>query len=181
MLNSLARASNKPRTQAQVGVFPNGELKEIKARTKPTSARGAVEEAQSQADVFNLAEARCREKNLIKAARERLGLRPTEDDLSAICLSGGGIRSAVFCLGGLMALDQAKLIQRFDYLSTVSGGGYIGGWLSKLLKVLGDESVTASTRVFEAVRKKEAEAHAFEHTSDRSEFEPAALQFLREN
>jgi hypothetical protein len=194
-LNSLARASNKPRTEAQVGLFSNGELKEIRAGTKPTSARGAVEEAQSQTDVFSLKEAMDREKNLIKDARERLRMNepednrelgPAEDDLSAICLSGGGIRSAVFCLGGLMALDRANLIQQFDYLSTVSGGGYIGGWLSKLLKVLGDESVTASTSVFEAVRKKEEGMGAFKpasdaKTSDRSNFEPAALQFLREN
>jgi hypothetical protein len=177
---------NKPRTRAQVGAFPNDELKEVKARTKSTGARGAVEEAQSQPDVFSLEEALDREKNLIKDTRERLKLEPAKGDLSAICLSGGGIRSAVFCLGGLMALDQAKLIQQFDYLSTVSGGGYIGGWLSKLLKVLGDESVTASTSVFEAVRKKEEGMGAFKpasdaKTSDRSNFEPAALQFLREN
>jgi hypothetical protein len=81
-----------------------------------------------------------------------------------------------------MALDQAKLIQQFDYLSTVSGGGYIGGWLSKLLKVLGDECVTKSTRIFEAVRQKEKEMGAFEpagdaKTSERSEFDPPLFNF----
>ncbi|TGS52927.1 hypothetical protein EN844_33105, partial [Mesorhizobium sp. M3A.F.Ca.ET.201.01.1.1] len=43
-----------------------------------------------------------------------------------VALSGGGIRSASLCLGALQALDQYKLIPRIDYLSTVSGGGYIG-------------------------------------------------------
>jgi hypothetical protein len=53
-----------------------------------------------------------------------------EQNLTALCLSGGGIRSTSFCLGILQALAQRKLLSRFDYLSTVSGGGYIGSWLS---------------------------------------------------
>ena len=44
-----------------------------------------------------------------------------------------GIRSAAFSLGVLQGLAQNGLLARFDYLSTVSGGGYIGGWLSMLL------------------------------------------------
>ncbi|MBZ9672338.1 patatin-like phospholipase family protein [Mesorhizobium sp. ES1-3] len=46
--------------------------------------------------------------------------------LFGVALSGGGIRSASFCLGALQALDQYGLTPRMDYLSTVSGGGYIG-------------------------------------------------------
>src|SRR5215831_16080626 len=49
---------------------------------------------------------------------------------SALCLSGGGIRSATFCLGALEGLAHLDLLRRFDYLSTVSGGGYIGSWLT---------------------------------------------------
>jgi hypothetical protein len=56
---------------------------------------------------------------------------------SALCLSGGGIRSATFGLGVLQGLARtgnaatgAFPIEGIDYLSTVSGGGYIGGWLS---------------------------------------------------
>jgi hypothetical protein len=52
---------------------------------------------------------------------------------AALCLSGGGIRSAAFSLGVLQALARSKLLTSFHYLSTVSGGGYIGGWLSALL------------------------------------------------
>jgi hypothetical protein len=47
-----------------------------------------------------------------------------------LALSGGGIRSATFSLGVLQALARAEKLASFDYLSTVSGGGYIGGWLS---------------------------------------------------
>jgi hypothetical protein len=50
--------------------------------------------------------------------------------LSALCLSGGGIRSATFSLGVIQGLAERGLLPRFDYLSTVSGGGYIGSWLT---------------------------------------------------
>jgi hypothetical protein len=49
---------------------------------------------------------------------------------AALCLSGGGIRSATFNLGILQGLARYGLLEKFDYLSTVSGGGFIGGWLS---------------------------------------------------
>ena len=49
---------------------------------------------------------------------------------TALCLSGGGIRSATFALGVIQSLAQRGLLSQFHYLSTVSGGGYIGAWLS---------------------------------------------------
>ena len=49
---------------------------------------------------------------------------------TALCLSGGGIRSACFALGVLQGLARYNLLDRIDYLSTVSGGGYIGSWFS---------------------------------------------------
>ncbi|MBA3884696.1 MAG: NUDIX domain-containing protein [Acidobacteria bacterium] len=55
---------------------------------------------------------------------------PGESGRSALCLSGGGIRSAAFSLGVLQALARAGVLQRVHYLSTVSGGGYIGAWLT---------------------------------------------------
>jgi predicted acylesterase/phospholipase RssA len=50
--------------------------------------------------------------------------------LFGLALSGGGIRSATFSLGVLQRLARARLLERVDYLSTVSGGGYIGSALS---------------------------------------------------
>lgn len=44
---------------------------------------------------------------------------------SAISCSGGGIRSASFCLGGLQALTKAGIYQKADYITAVSGGSYI--------------------------------------------------------
>lgn len=70
----------------------------------------ALRDAQKQALKFN-------------AAGEPVGL----------ALSGGGIRSATLCLGVIQALAEGRLLRRFDYLSTVSGGGYIGCWFSAIL------------------------------------------------
>jgi predicted acylesterase/phospholipase RssA len=58
-------------------------------------------------------------------------MRPTVGSgLAGLALSGGGIRSASFCLGALQALDKVGVLENIDYLSTVSGGGYIGTSLS---------------------------------------------------
>jgi patatin-like phospholipase len=46
-----------------------------------------------------------------------------------LALSGGGIRSATFSLGVIQSLARRDLLQRIDYLSTVSGGGYAGCFL----------------------------------------------------
>jgi len=55
------------------------------------------------------------------------------NDLAGLALSGGGIRSASFCLGVLQALSYRNVLKKIDYLSTVSGGGYIGSSLTWLL------------------------------------------------
>jgi hypothetical protein len=52
-----------------------------------------------------------------------------EAKLTGLGLSGGGIRSATFCLGVLQALAAYRKLKDFDYLSSVSGGGYIHQWL----------------------------------------------------
>ena len=51
-------------------------------------------------------------------------------DRVGLAFSGGGIRSATFNLGVLKALHELGLLKHVDYLSTVSGGGYIGAWWS---------------------------------------------------
>ena len=63
----------------------------------------------------------------------RLNQAAFEEGRAALCLSGGGIRSASFAVGVFQGLAQRGLIQGFDYLSTVSGGGFAGGWLSAWL------------------------------------------------
>lgn len=78
---------------------------------------------------------------------------PTLDDQQALAtvgaaqglaLSGGGIRSATFNLGLLQALAQAGRLKDIDYLSTVSGGGYIGAFLGRLYHRAAAEASGAS-------------------------------------
>ncbi len=57
-----------------------------------------------------------------------------EPGLIGLALSGGGIHSATFALGLLQALAKKDLLKYFDYLSTVSGGGYIGASVTWLLR-----------------------------------------------
>jgi hypothetical protein len=66
---------------------------------------------------------------------------------AALCLSGGGIRSAAFALGVLQALSAKRLLTGFHYLSTVSGGGYIGSWLQRWIHEAGGDASTVMDRL----------------------------------
>lgn len=72
--------------------------------------------------------------------------RAHEKQLVGLAFSGGGIRSATFNLGVLQALARLKLLGKFDYLSTVSGGGYIGSWLMAWMERRGVLDVRAQLR-----------------------------------
>jgi hypothetical protein len=75
----------------------------------------------------------------LQARRARNGTATADDGSTPIiglALSGGGIRSATFCLGLLRGLAQRGVLKRFDYLSTVSGGGYIGAMFARLVCAL---------------------------------------------
>ena len=61
-------------------------------------------------------------------------IRAIESGLMGISLSGGGIRSATFNLGVLQGLAELNLLGCFDYLSSVSGGGYIHQWLAAWIR-----------------------------------------------
>jgi hypothetical protein len=105
------------------------------AREVTNRAWKAKEEA---AAALRLASARLVEE--VKGEKEAPGrrevslhsvrLQALDMDLVGLALSGGGIRSASFALGVLQALARLRLLGFFDYLSTVSGGGYIGSWLA---------------------------------------------------
>lgn len=82
---------------------------------------------------------------------------PTKDDppsspaqdLVGLALSGGGVRSATFSLGVLQSLSRGGLLSSVDYLSTVSGGGFMGACLCSLLSPLeGSAKFTASWEGF---------------------------------
>ncbi|MEM1227021.1 MAG: patatin-like phospholipase family protein [Planctomycetota bacterium] len=79
------------------------------------------------------------EREAIAQRRRDAGQADTTSDhlsnLAGVAISGGGLRSATFALGALQALANHRLLKDFDYLSTVSGGGYAGSFLSCYLNV----------------------------------------------
>jgi hypothetical protein len=89
------------------------------------------------------------------AVRERRAAAGVAADapLVGVALSGGGIRSATFCLGLFQALARQRLVRRLDIMSTVSGGGYFGGFL-------GTAFVRDQTSV-DAVERELAENHSW--------------------
>jgi hypothetical protein len=56
-----------------------------------------------------------------------------------ICCSGGGIRSAAFCLGALQQLQETDELRRASYLAAVSGGSYIAAALAMVAKTDGPD------------------------------------------
>src|SRR5579864_646494 len=92
--------------------------------------------------------------------------------LFGVAFSGGGIRSATFNLGILQALAEMDMLRWVDYLSTVSGGGYIGSWLAAWIKRT--ESKSPATPVGEVEHRLSPQESA------RFSGEPVyPIQFLR--
>ena len=63
--------------------------------------------------------------------------KAAKEEMVGLAFSGGGIRSATFNLGFLQGLAELGLLKYVDYLSTVSGGGYIGSWLTAWIQRAG--------------------------------------------
>lgn len=103
-----------------------------------------------------------------------------EAQLTALCFSGGGIRSATFGLGVVQALAKYNLLSKFDYLSTVSGGGYLGSWLSAWIcreraRNPGDNSRESGVKEVEKIINCQLSLKP-----DNPNPEPTQLQHLRE-
>ena len=90
-----------------------------------------------------------------------LAARAHEAGLVGLALSGGGVRSATFGLGVLQALAGQGLLRHLDYLSTVSGGGFIGGWLSKCIHEQGGDVRKVEAMLAPAAGQGEAPAIRF--------------------
>ena len=61
----------------------------------------------------------------VAPAGKPAGNPPPADANWAICCSGGGIRSASFCLGALQRLEASGLLAKAKMITSVSGGSYI--------------------------------------------------------
>jgi hypothetical protein len=103
------------------------ELRAIETRRRVQSTG----QAASQAANDNQTETQ-KEQRTDNGPETAAGENRTDQDLVGLALSGGGVRSASFNLGLIQALDRHGVFAQIDYLSTVSGGGFIGGYVSSL-------------------------------------------------
>ena len=75
-----------------------------------------------------------KEKDLLRSKRRQQHIPDQDTDYFGIALSGGGIRSATVNLGVLEVLNSCHVLEQADYLSSVSGGGYIAGYVTSHLR-----------------------------------------------
>ncbi len=108
---------------------------EALAEAKKRDLQGTPEEDDAILREYRTAVAECAE------AEKPLKKILHKADLSALCFSGGGIRSASFGLGVLTQLARLSssdtdngVLNKIDYVSTVSGGGYVGSWFTGWIK-----------------------------------------------
>jgi hypothetical protein len=108
------------------------EVKIVNARRRKQRRRRSDAEKLARRPTFKL-----ETEAAADVAGQPVRRPPESANVVGLALSGGGIRSAAFCLGVLQALDRAKVLDSVDYMSTVSGGGYIGCSLTAGLETTG--------------------------------------------
>jgi len=107
-----------------------------------------------------------KESRLLKVLQRLHGAK-----LAALCFSGGGIRSATFNLGILQGLAKNGVLKDMDYLSTVSGGGYVGSWLSSWISREDGTAAARFEKVITILAQETAQARCNE---------PYQIRFLRD-
>jgi hypothetical protein len=113
----------------------------VEKAKRDRDAAAAVHDLAAAQRRLEVAEDHVEEKAARRAREPLLRKALHALNLSALCLSGGGIRSASFSLGILQGLGRCSydpvkkkvggILPNLNYLSTVSGGGYIGSWLTR--------------------------------------------------
>lgn len=113
------------------------------------------------------------ERTAIMARRKYYGLDENRKHAIGLAISGGGIRSATFGLGVLVALARRNLLPEIDYLSTVSGGGYLGSFLTTYLnsdQPLGAVPAFGLRKDQFPFRRSDGEAQALRHIRHFSKY-----------
>jgi hypothetical protein len=140
------------------------------------------------------------EASRIRARRAAVLADETQGRPWALALSGGGIRSATFAFGVLQALatvdtqseapvtsrgPKQSLLRRFDYLSTVSGGGYIGAFFCSLFVPgrlqAGSSSQKAADQAYETLATVPPHRLRTDDVLDPSDIGHCPTAWLREN
>jgi hypothetical protein len=118
------------------------------AKVPPYDGLGAASDCKDADAVFNLnrqmfdalfrdetrSAADSRYAEVVSEIHRRAADKENPRPRTALSISGGGIRSATFALGVMQALARRRILEQFDFVSTVSGGGYIGSWLSSWVR-----------------------------------------------
>lgn len=97
-----------------------------------------------------------KEREHLRLRRQKLGIEHGTESAPnwfGIALSGGGIRSATINLGFLKTLNKYGILQKADYLSSVSGGGYTHTYVQATAKETGDFSKLFSKDHIDAMRQ----------------------------
>src|SRR5262249_54098340 len=105
-----------------------GEIPQDQIRDQLFELRDLADEARSQLGALRSLNGQSPSQRLVPAPSGPLIPLPvpsaTYDDW-AICCSGGGVRSAAYCLGALQSLDLSGLLPKVKWILGVSGGSYI--------------------------------------------------------
>ena len=126
-----ARDGPRPRTQDPMADdIPSPDLPDYLPGVAPAEVARTADPGTSDLQAPELLGA---EERFLRAWRDRAGDGPAPARRTGLALSGGGVRSAAFALGVLQTLAGRDLLDRFDYLSSVSGGGFVSGSLAWLL------------------------------------------------
>jgi len=118
------------------------------------------------------------ETKIIKKQRKVRGVKinNSDDPKLGLALSGGGIRSASFAMGVVQSLQQFDLFKEIDYLSTVSGGGYLGSaitWFQSTGEPLFEKNKTEAP-IFS---KKDCGARSFPPKKNQGSF----IDYIRQH
>jgi len=175
-LELILKRRDHPHRKRQVTGPPSPpDDKAIKAIADCEKAR--TEKIQQIQAKVNEAKALGADAQMMKARTAML-----DEHVTGLSLSGGGIRAGTFAVGFLQGIANLGLLDRFDYLSTVSGGGYAGAWLTSWIKREGDVKNVERQLDFSRVRQAEAERGSFQWDVDPRpavDEEPEPLRHLR--
>ena len=116
------------------------------------------------------------ENAVIKAEEEYLKIK-NKKDKKGIAFSGGGIRSASFGLGVMQALVSNDKLKDMDYMSTVSGGGFLGTALTWALHQGGEKAGTSPEKFPLGEKGKGAKKSNDENGDDKNRL----LNFVRQH
>jgi len=176
------------------------EIKKLRGKRLPISQALTPQKSDDWEEVQRLAN-RAGENNGSNTDGEKAAADATtvvgearKMKLAGLAFSGGGIRSATFNLGVLQGLAQFNKVRTFDYLSTVSGGGYIGNWLEAWVQRVGlfqkkkqgkDSAVPEGIHVVEEELRptraaRQQSVREREQKDQKSHTEPPSIRFLRD-